>query len=208
MIRGLYAIADSSVIPARNALVTQLNDAVSAAIDGGARIIQLRDKGALGADRLAVARDLARLCRARNVIFVINDDPLLARESGAHGVHLGRDDGSIAAARNQLSADAIIGMSCYNRLDHARAAQAAGADYVAFGSFFPSQTKPGAVRATPELLRKARAVVKLPIVAIGGITPDNGATLIAAGADALAVIDGVFGQTDIEAAARRYAKLF
>lgn len=203
MIRGLYAIADSGVIPASGIVA-----ATAAAIDGGARVIQLRDKGALEADRPAIARELARLCREREVIFLVNDDPLLARESGAHGVHLGRDDGSLAAARDRLGAAAIIGMSCYNDVGNARAAQAAGADYVAFGSFFPSPTKPGAVRATPALLREARAAVKLPIVAIGGITPDNGGLLIAAGADALAVIDGVFGQRDIEAAARRYAKLF
>lgn len=203
MIRGLYAIADSGVIGASGMVA-----ATAAAIAGGARVIQLRDKGVLGEDRLAVARDLARLCREREVIFLVNDDPLLARESGARGVHLGHDDISIAAARAQLGADAIIGMSCYNDLDRARAAQAAGADYVAFGSFFLSPTKPGAVRAMPELLRAARAAVELPIVAIGGITPDNGGLLIAAGADALAVIDGVFGQRDIEAAARRYAKLF
>lgn len=203
MIRGLYAIADSGVIPA-----TKMVAATAAAIAGGARAIQLRDKGVLGAERLAVARDLARLCRAREVIFLVNDDPPLAHDSGAHGVHLGREDNSIAVARDLLGADAIIGMSCYNDLDRGRAAQAAGADYVAFGSFFPSPTKPGAVRATPELLRAARAALKLPIIAIGGITPDNGGILIAAGADALAVIDGVFGQRDIEAAARRYAKLF
>ncbi len=203
MIRGLYAIADSSVIPA-----TGMVAATAAAIEGGARVIQLRDKGVLGANRLAVARDLARLCRERAVTFLVNDDPALAYAAGAHGVHLGRDDSAIAAARDLLGADAIIGMSCYNDLDWARAAQAAGADYVAFGRFFPSSTKPDAVRATPGLLRAARAALKLPIVAIGGITPDNGGLLIAAGADALAVIDGVFGQRDIEAAARRYAKLF
>lgn len=203
MIRGLYAIADSGVIGASGMVA-----ATAAAIAGGAHVIQLRDKGVLGEDRLAVARDLARLCREREVIFLVNDDPLLARESGARGVHLGHDDISIAAARAQLGADAIIGMSCYNDLDRARAARAAGADYVAFGSFFLSPTKPGAVRAMPELLRAARAAVELPIVAIGGITPDNGGLLIAAGADALAVIDGVFGQRDIEEAARRYAKLF
>jgi thiamine-phosphate pyrophosphorylase len=203
LIRGLYAIADSSVIGAAGMIA-----AVTAASAGGARVVQLRDKGVLGAERLAVACDLARLCRERDVIFLVNDDPGLARASGAHGVHLGRDDSSITAARDLLGADAIIGVSCYNDLDRARGAQAAGADYVAFGSFFPSPTKPGAVRAMPELLRAARAALKLPIVAIGGITPDNGGVLIAAGADALAVIDGVFGQRDIEAAARRYAKLF
>jgi len=181
---------------------------VRAALAGGARVIQYRDKTRDTARRERQARALAALCRAHGALFVINDDVALARAVAADGVHLGRDDATLAQARAQLGPQAAIGVSCYNELSRALQAQAQGADYVAFGSFFPSRTKPAAVPATLELLRQARALLPLPIVAIGGITPTNGATLLHAGADALAVIEGVFGQTDIDAAAKQYARLF
>ena len=114
----------------------------------------------------------------------------------------------LRAARALIGDNKLIGVSCYNELERALAAEQDGADYIAFGSFFPSRTKPGAVRATPELLRAARTQLRIPVVAIGGITPENGATLIEAGADMLAVIEGVFAQPDIRAAARRYTRLF
>lgn len=158
--------------------------------------------------RLRQAQALARCCRDGGVIFLVNDDVALARESGADGVHLGREDMSLEAARAQLGADKLIGVSCYNELERALTAEKQGADYVAFGSFFPSRTKPQAVRATLDLLREARRQLKLPIVAIGGITPENGAELIRNGADMLAVIEGVFGQPDVCTAARQYANLF
>jgi thiamine-phosphate pyrophosphorylase len=141
------------------------------------------------------------------VTFIINDDVALAAAIGADGVHLGRDDGDIAAARQQLR-HGIVGLSCYNEWPLAKAAAAAGADYVAFGAFFPSTTKPNAARAAPDLLKRSRQELDIPVVAIGGITPENGRDLIAAGADMLAVVQGVFGQPDIQAAARRYAALF
>jgi thiamine-phosphate pyrophosphorylase len=181
---------------------------VRAALAGGARVMQYRDKQATAGQREAIARAVNVLCRAQAVPLLINDDVALAAAVGAAGVHLGRDDPDIAAARTTLGDAALIGVSCYNELGRARSAQAAGADYVAFGRFFPSRTKPQALPATPELLRAARAALKIPIVAIGGITPENGASLIAAGADALAVIEGVFNQPDIRAAAERYAQLF
>ncbi len=130
------------------------------------------------------------------------------REIGADGVHLGRDDGDPIAARRRLGADAIIGVSCYDDLALAQAAERAGASYVAFGSFFPSATKPHAVRASVELLSAARDSLRIPAVAIGGITPQNGELLIAAGARMLAVVTGVFAQPDLAAAARAYASLF
>ena len=123
-------------------------------------------------------------------------------------MHLGREDMGLRAARALIGDNKLIGVSCYNELERALAAERDGADYIAFGSFFPSRTKPGAVHATPELLRAARTQLRIPVVAIGGITPENGATLIEAGADMLAAIDGVFNQTDIRAAAQRYTKLF
>jgi thiamine-phosphate pyrophosphorylase len=202
-VAGLYAIADSSYLAAE-----QFVPAVRAALEGGARVIQYRDKKSTPGQREAIARALNALCREHALPLLINDDVALAAVVSAAGVHLGRDDPDIAAARAALGDAALIGVSCYNELGRARAAQDAGADYVAFGRFFPSRTKPHAVPATPELLRAARAELKIPIVAIGGITPENGASLIAAGADALAVIEGVFNQPDIRAAAERYARLF
>lgn len=203
LIAGLYAIADSSYLNAESFL-----PAVRAALAGGARVIQYRDKTSDAASREPIAGALNALCRAAGVPFLINDDVALAVAIGAAGVHLGRDDPEIDAARAALGPRVVIGVSCYDDLERARHAAAAGADYVAFGRFFPSRTKPQAVPASPALLRAARAELKVPIVAIGGITPENGGSLIAAGADALAVIEGVFGQPDIRAAAERYARLF
>jgi thiamine-phosphate pyrophosphorylase len=202
-LRGLYAITDATLTPG-DALIP----AVAAALRGGARVIQYRDKRADAARRDEEAAALAALCAAHGALLIVNDDVELAAAAGAAGVHLGRDDPQLHAARRRLGAAAIIGVSCYNELARAQAAAAEGADYVAFGRFFPSRTKPGAVAATPELLTAARRALDLPLVAIGGITPDNGAQLLAAGADMLAVIHAVFGQPDIEAAARRFADLF
>lgn len=202
-IRGLYAIADTEVIGH-----ARIVEAVGEAIVGGARVIQYRDKTTDHTRRVMEANALSQLCRANGVLFIVNDDPALAVEAHADGVHLGRDDMELAAARHVLWPGRIIGVSCYNLLQRALAAQQAGADYVAFGSFFSSPTKPAAVVATPGLLYEARPRLTIPVVAIGGITPENGAPLIAAGADALAVITGVFAQRDIRAAASRYALLF
>jgi thiamine-phosphate pyrophosphorylase len=203
-IAGLYAIADTHTLDD-----ARLVAAVEEAIEGGARIIQYRDKKKHD-DRTRVQRasELAGLCHRHGVSFIVNDDVGLAKQVRADGVHLGREDASPAQARGQLGPEAIIGVSCYNELARAIEAEAAGADYVAFGRFFPSRTKPRAVPADPALLQEARNRLRVPIVAIGGVTPENGASLIAAGADALAVIEGVFGQADIRAAAGRYAGLF
>lgn len=199
-IRGLYLITDTTIAPPM--------PAVAAAIRGGARVVQYRDKTALPQQRYADAAAVRALCKNTGVAFIVNDDVALAQQVDADGVHLGRDDMGLAQARAQLGSRKIIGVSCYDDLARARAAAHARADYVAFGSFFPSPTKPHAVRAPIELLIAARAQLSLPIVAIGGITPENGAALVAAGADALAVITGVLGQEDIEDAARRYTLLF
>ena len=200
---GLYAITDRRLIPP-GTLIEQ----VSLAIDGGAVLIQYREKDLPREERGRVAQALARLCRERDVPLIINDDIELAAACGAAGVHLGRDDAPVSRARRRLGRGAIIGVSCYDRLERARAAAGMDASYVAFGRFFPSNTKPEAVPARPALLAQARREIKLPIVAIGGITPENGAGLLHAGADLLAVIHGVFGQPDIRAAAQAYARLF
>lgn len=200
---GLYAITDSNLIPDAELLAR-----VAEAIAGGARVIQYREKQLTAAERHRQAAALAELCKRHAVPLLINDDVELAAAVGAAGVHLGKDDPEIHAARTRLGARAIIGVSCYNTLLRAEAAAAAGADYVAFGRFFPSRTKPDAVQAEPALLVQARRQLTLPLVAIGGITPEQGATLLAAGANLLAVIHGVFGQPDVRAAAHRYRDLF
>jgi len=201
--RGLYAITDSILIPPE-----RLAQTVEAAILGGAVLIQYRDKMASWKERLERAAMLVKICHRHGVPLIVNDDPKLTLETGADGVHLGRDDGPYEEARELLGPEAVIGISCYNVLDNALAAQAMGADYAAFGRFFPSKTKPQAVEVTPSLLREARHRLKVPIVAIGGISPENGGKLIEAGADFLAVIGGVFGQADVRQAAARYARLF
>jgi len=206
--RGLYAITPDPGPDATQRDDQRLVAAVALAIDGGARLIQYRAKGLAQARRRTQAAALAGVCAAAAVPLIINDDLELALAVGAAGVHLGRDDADPAAARARLGAGAIIGVSCYDRLDLALAAVAAGADYCAFGSFFASTVKPDAVRPAPDLLTRARARLTVPLVAIGGITPQNAGLLIAAGADLLAVITGVFAAPDIAAAARAYSQLF
>lgn len=202
-LRGFYAITPDRL--AREP--AELAAAVAAALTGGARLIQFRDKGA-GPRGDEVARELLALCRAAGARFIVNDDVGLCERIGADGVHLGAQDLPLRDARGRLGDGAIIGISCGNRLERALAAQEDGASYVALGRFFPSRTKPEAVQAHPELLARARAVLKLPICVIGGMTPDNAAPLVAAGADMVAAVDGVFGAVDVAGAARAYARLF
>src|SRR5262249_15833470 len=153
------------------------------------------------------AKALRDLCRRSSAALIINDHVELARDVDADGVHVGQDDAAITHARAQLGCARIIGASCYNELERARLAQAHGADYVAFGSFFPSTVKPGAVRAPLTLLAQARAQIRLPIVAIGGISLANAPQLVAGGADAVAVISALFAAPDVEAAAREFSAL-
>jgi thiamine-phosphate pyrophosphorylase len=172
-----------------------------------AALVQYRNKAADATLRHEQARALREACREAGVPLVVNDDVALAHAIGADGVHLGGDDTGIAAGRARLGAGAIIGASCYDDLARAADAAAAGADYLAFGAFFPSPTKPAARHATPALLRDA-ARFGLPRVAIGGITPDNAAVPVAAGADLVAVISGVYDAPDPPAAARALQALF
>ena len=201
--RGLYAITDSQLIPPG-----ELVQRVSLAITGGAVMIQYRDKGPAASAGIDEVVSLAVLCRQHGIPLIINDDAELAARVGAAGVHLGRDDASLQAARARLGTEAIIGISCYNDLQRARQAVLAGADYIAFGRFYPSHSKPDAMPADPGLLVRATTELAIPVAAIGGITPANGQDLVTAGASLLAAIHGVFGQPDIEAAAQHYAALF
>lgn len=195
-IAGLYAVTPELADTPR------LIAAVAAALDGGAAAIQWRNKLAGAGFRREQALALRELCAARDVTFIVNDDVKLARDIAADGVHLGRDDATIAAARQRLGESAIIGASCYDSLQRAEDAVAAGASYIAFGSFFASAVKPDAVRASVSLLQAAKARWGVPVVAIGGITAANAAELIAAGADALAVISALFDAPDVALAAR------
>lgn len=202
LIRGLYALIDPSWAPAE-----RLVESTAAAIRGGARLIQYRDKTASPAERAERGRVVYAECRRAGAIFIVNDDIELAFELMAHGVHLGEMDATIASARARLGPLAIVGASCYDSVVNAQRAADAGASYVAFGAFHPTRTKPNARQAEHFLLRKARAL-GLPLVAIGGITPENGGELVAEGADALAVASGLAGPEGVEARARRYAALF
>lgn len=204
-LHGLYAITPEALV--RGDAGTLLA-AVAAAIRGGAVLIQYRDKWRAPAERPALARALRETCHAGGGRLIINDDVELAAAVGADGVHLGHSDGSIAAARARLGSAALIGASCQDSLERAREAITAGADHVAFGRFFASTTKPDAPAAALETLSLAKQSLPVPICAIGGITAANARQVIAAGADLVAAVDGVFGARDVEAAARAYGRAF
>lgn len=201
-IKGLYAItpdcADTADLLRRARL----------ALVGGVRVLQYRNKAAITSLCLVQATALRELAHGFAVPFIVNDDVHLAAQVDADGVHLGAMNGSLYAARAVLGKRKIIGISCYNQLSLARDAVDAGANYVAFGAFFSSSVKPDAAVADVELLRQARAEFAVPLVAIGGITAQNGASLVNAGADALAVISALFNAADIQAAAQDFSKLF
>ena len=198
--QGLYVITDGST---GDTLLSKAEQALR----GGATIVQYRDKTTDQARREQEAAALRSLCQHHNALFIINDDVALAKAVQADGVHVGRDDSALSAARQALGKAAIIGVSCYNRLELALDAAVQGADYVAFGSFFPSPTKPNAPRATLEMLQTARQQLRLPICTIGGITLDTAPSLLANGADMLAVITDVFNSPDIAQQAARYQAL-
>lgn len=199
--RGLYAITPDEADTAR------LLVRVEAVLQAGAAWLQYRNKGADSDLRAQQARALQPLCRRHGVPLIVNDDWRLAATIGADGAHLGQQDGELAAARDALGAGAIVGATCHDSLELARAACEAGASYVAFGAFFTSTTKPHARRASPALLRDS-AALGVPRVAIGGVTPDNAQPLVAAGADLIAVISGVFDVPDPAAAVRAYLACF
>jgi len=197
---GLYAITQTEQ-KSPSIIIKE----VTAAIRGGAVIVQYRDKHP--EDALLLATELVDVCRQHQVPLIINDHISLAAAVGADGVHLGKDDGDIALARKELGGNAIIGVSCYDSLERALSAQQQGASYVAFGRFYPSASKPLAAPATIATLLQAKRTLDIPIVAIGGILPENGKALLDAGADFLAVIGGLF-DCEPEQAAIAYRSLF
>src|SRR6056297_349882 len=196
--RGLYAVTPEGL------LGTPLLESAARALAGGASMLQYRAKPRAQRE---TARALVELCRRHDALMIVNDDPALAADIDADGVHLGRDDVSIEQAQRLVGADRIIGVSCYDDLARARDLAAHGADYLAFGSMHPSPTKPDAVRCRAETLTAARRLGK-PVVAIGGITLARAPELVHAGADLLAVISDLFDASDIEARAAAYTGLF
>lgn len=194
---GLYALTDPVLLPEE-----VLAARVAAAVAGGASVVQYRDKTADAADRQRRARAVLEACRAGGALCIINDDPALATALGADGVHLGREDTDPHQARQIVGPDRLIGVSCYDQPRLADAAVAAGADYVAIGAVWPSKTKPDAVAAPLPLLRELSRRLPVPVVAIGGITRDNAAATIAAGAHCVAVIADLFGDPDPRHAAQ------
>ena len=201
-ITGLYAITpdlcDTDVLCGK----------VDAALAGGASVVQYRNKTAAPALRREQASRLLALCNAHRVPLIVNDDLALALEIGADGVHLGKDDGAVAPARTQLGGTRLLGVSCYDSVERGVAAVALGADYVAFGSVYPSRVKPDAVRAGMEVFTAARQHLSVPIVAIGGITLQNADELVAAKVDAVAVISALFDAPDVRKAAQSFTALF
>ena len=202
-LHGLYAITDERLMNEQNFLLK-----AEQALLGGARLIQYRDKSSNHTKRLEQASALKQCCEKYNALLIINDDVELAKNVAADGVHLGKEDGAVAEARRHLGNDMLIGASCYNQLDLALQAEKAGADYVAFGAFFSSPTKPQAGIASLELLKKARQHIQVPICTIGGISTENAHTLVEHGADMTAVISDLFASDDIQASASHIAALF
>ncbi len=201
-ISGLYAITPDVIDTVNLVMLTQQ------ALAGGAKLIQYRNKTADSILQLEQAASLVHLCRKFHVPLIINDDLDLAVEAGADGVHLGMEDMSISEARRRLGAGKIIGASCYNQLKYAIEAERHGANYVAFGAFFVSVTKPGAATVSISLLYQAKQYLHIPIVGIGGITLDNAAELIHKGADAVAVSNSLFSAFDVQSEANKISCLF
>ncbi len=202
-LNGLYAITDAKLI-AQNHFV----DTVARALQGGAAMVQYRDKSNDSRLRMQQAAALKDICVQHQATLIINDDIELALAVDADGVHIGADDTPLADARRHLGRDKIIGVSCYNQFELAQQAAEGGADYIAFGSFFPSTTKPHAVPAQLGLLRKAKQQLQTPVCAIGGITADNAGALLKAGADMLAAASGIFGEPDILSACKQFRRMF
>jgi thiamine-phosphate pyrophosphorylase len=202
MIKGLYAVTPDM------ADTDLLLQKVEAALQGGINMLQYRNKAANHKLQTQQARAILPLCRQYNVPLIINDSVKLCLTLDADGVHLGADDGNLAEVRSRIGKDKILGASCYNRFDLALSAQQAGASYVAFGACFASQTKPNAPVAALDLFTRAKTELNIPTVAIGGITLQNAPQVISAGANAIAVINAIFGADDVKLASQQFSKVF
>lgn len=200
---GLYAITDC-----KNLNTEKLLEKTGKILNAGVVALQYRDKWSENTVREHRATELQKLCRQYDVPFIVNDDLHLAHTLGADGVHLGRDDAVYDEARTVLGSKAIIGLSCYDSLDRAINAEKLGADYIAFGAFFPTQTKSNTTKATTTLLKKARTRLAIPVVAIGGITPDNAGLLVSNGANMLAVISSLYTAAEPGEVVRAFNQLF
>ncbi|WP_415883343.1 thiamine phosphate synthase [Neptuniibacter sp. QD72_48] len=203
-LKGLYGITDSDLMPDTETMLRK----VEQSIQGGAKIIQYRDKSSDLKKRVEQASALNLICKKNKIPLIINDDAGLAAGIGAAGVHLGQSDGAIEEAREMLGEDAIIGVTCHDSLELALKAQQAGASYLAFGAFFPSKTKPNAKPAPLSLVKDVKDKVNLPIVAIGGISVDNADQIVTAGADMVAVIHALYANKKVTAAAKQFHQLF
>ncbi len=199
----IYAITDENLLPG-----DRLGCGVLQALEGGVNVVQLRNKSASTEQLIRNAHQLLGLCESHGAKLIINDRVDVAAEVGAHGVHLGQEDGDVAQARRILGTNAIIGVTCHNDLDLATRAQNQGASYVAFGRFFPSSTKPLAKPATTNLIAAAKALLQVPVVVIGGINLDNMAPLVHNGADHLAICHNLFASDNIQSQAQALIQRF
>ena len=202
-LRGLYVITDTQLIPR-----ARFRDTVEAAVRGGATMVQLREKETPREEIIRLGREILAVTRRYGALLIVNDHQTVAREIGADGVHVGRDDPPITETRAIVGPDVIIGASCYGDVERAVAAEQAGAAYVVFGTPFPSPTKAKRIDISLGIFREAKQRVRVPVFAIGGITLANASQVIDAGADGIAVVSGVFGAADVEAAAHVLAQLF
>ncbi|MDH3604236.1 MAG: thiamine phosphate synthase [Candidatus Tectomicrobia bacterium] len=203
-LRGLYAITDAALIPRE-----RFADTVETAVRSGATMVQLREKDIPAEEVARLGKELLAVTRKYGALLIVNDHPSVALEIGADGVHVGREDPPVAEARAMLGPDIIIGASCYGDVDTAVEAEQAGADYVAFGTPFPSPTKKSKrTDISLDIFQAAKQRVSVPVFAIGGINIDNAAQVIGAGADGIAVVSGIFAAPDVGAAAQALARLF
>lgn len=203
MLRGLYAITDEYLTP-----LETMKMQVSAAIEGGAKIVQFRYKSEITADVLISISEIQKVCRDNGVLFIVNDHMNLAKEIDADGIHIGKEDADDLPSIRAQFPGKIIGVSCYGDMKRAFDAEAAGADYVAFGSFFFSPTKPKSGVVSPSIINEAKEKLTIPVCVIGGITVENAPELLREGADMVSVISSLWKSEDVEKRAREFDRLF
>jgi len=203
-LKGLYVITDQKLIPR-----DKFTNTVEKTIKGGAKLIQLREKNTPEEEIVNLGKELLSITKKYGIPLLINDSPALAKEIGADGVHLGEYDPPVSEARKLLGEGAIIGVSCYGKVERGIRAEKEGADYAAFGSPFSTPTKPHRISTPLEILKEAKKrITRIPIFAVGGINMENALSVLETGVDGIAVITSVFGSSDPEKSARELASLF